>query len=176
MGDPTAASARVVPLDAAVVPVPISEADVRRRFNWRVGAAAKPVDSRVYRQTTFTPGGAELVPFSSVHVEQPERRPHAPGDLTIRWTRRSRLSGADSWEAAEVPLGEETEAREVDVMDGATVLRTLASSTPSVVYAEAEQVADLDAALAAGDTLDVRIHRLSAFAGHGRPAVVGLRL
>ena len=141
-----------------------------------MGAAAKPVDSRVYRQTSFTPGGAELVPFSSVHVEQPERRPHAPGDLTIRWTRRSRLSGADSWGAEEVPLGEETEAREVDVMDGATVLRTLTSGSTSVVYAEDRQIEDFGAALAAGDTLDLRIHQLSAFSGRGRPALVTLRI
>ena len=39
----------------------------------------------------------------------------------IRWTRRSRALAADSWTAAEVPLAEESEAYEVEILDGATV-------------------------------------------------------
>jgi len=59
-----------------------------------------------------------LRPFSVAHVEQPWRRPHTSGDLTIRWTRRSRALAADSWGGLEVPLGEELEAYEVEILDG----------------------------------------------------------
>lgn len=43
------------------------------------------------------------------------------GDLTIRWTRRSRALAADSWSAGDVPLAEDVEAYEVEILDGATV-------------------------------------------------------
>jgi hypothetical protein len=53
------------------------------------------------------------------------------GDLAISWIRRTRLGG-DSWDAAEVPLGEETERYEVDILDGPTVKRTLTATSPTV--------------------------------------------
>jgi hypothetical protein len=96
--------------------------------------------------------GVGLRPFAAVHVEQPWRRPRTPGDLTIRWIRRSRALAADSWTAPEVPLAEELEAYEVEIMDGATVKRTLATATTSVIYSAADQIADWGALLGPGDT------------------------
>ena len=53
---------------------------------------------------------------------------------TITWMRRTRIGG-DSWETPDVPLGEDTERYEVDILDGATVKRTLAAAaSPSVTY------------------------------------------
>lgn len=49
--------------------------------------------------------GIGLRPFSVAYVKQPWRTPRMPGDLTIRWTRRSRALAADSWGGLEVPLG-----------------------------------------------------------------------
>ena len=43
--------------------------------------------------------GAGLRPFSVAHDEQPWRTARSPGDLTIRWTRRSRSLAADTWGA-----------------------------------------------------------------------------
>jgi hypothetical protein len=97
-----------------------------------------------------------------------------PGDLTIRWTRRSRALAADSWGGLEVPLAEELEAYEVEIIDGATVKRLLSTDTTSVVYSAAQQTADWGTPLAPGDTLDIRIFQLSALVGRGAPKTVTL--
>ena len=68
---------------------------------------AAPVSDETYVGQAFMPEGIGLRPFSVAHVEQPWRRARTPGDLTIRWTRRSRALAADSWGGLEVPLAEE---------------------------------------------------------------------
>ena len=97
-----------------------------------------------------------------------------PGDLTIRWTRRSRALAADSWGAVDVPLIEETEAYEVEILNGATVKRTLTTVTTSAVYSSTDQSADWGALLGPGDTLDIRIFQLSALTGRGAAKTVTL--
>ena len=127
-----------------------------------------------YVAKAFTPAGVGLRPFSVAHVEQPWRRARTPGDLTIRWTRRSRALAADSWGGFEVPMAEELEAYEVEILDGATVKRVLSTSTTSAIYTAAQQTADWGAPLAPGDTLDIRIFQLSALVGRGAPKSVKL--
>jgi hypothetical protein len=175
MGSPTSAGARVVVLDDALVPLPVGEAALGLEATWRVGPAARPHTSDAYRQRLFTPEGVGLRPFSVVHFEQPWRRARDPGDLVIRWTRRSRALAADSWTAPEVPLAEDAEAYEVEVHDGGTLTRTLATPTTSVTYTAANQLADRGALLVPGDTLDLRIFQLSAAVGRGEPAIVTLQ-
>ena len=118
--------------------------------------------------------GVGLRPFSVAHVEQPWRKPRAPGDLTIGWTRRSRALAADSWGGLEVPLAEELEAYEVEILDGATVKRVLSATTSSAIYTAAAQTADWGALLGPGDTFDIRIYQLSALVGRGAPKSVTL--
>jgi hypothetical protein len=165
----------VVALDEALVPLPVSEAALGLYTNWRFGPASKPVADRSYRQLGFTPEGVGLQPFSVGHVRQPWRTARELGDLVIAWTRRSRALAADSWTAAEVPLAEEREAYEVEILDGTTVQRTLATSTTSAIYTAAQQLADLGALLGPGDTLDLRVYQLSALVGRGAPAIVTLQ-
>ena len=107
-----------------------------------------------------------------VHVEQPWRRLRTPGDLTIRWTRRSRALSADSWGAVEVPLAEELEAYEVEILDGAAVKRVLSATTTSALYTAAAQTADWGAPLGPGDSLTIRIFQLSALVGRGAARTV----
>ena len=120
--------------------------------------------------------GVGLRPLSVAHVQQPWRKPRSPGDLTIRWTRRSRALAADSWGGLEVPLGEELEAYEVEILDGATVKRVLSVTNTSALYTAAQQTADWGALLGPGDTLDIRIFQLSALVGRGAPKTVTLSL
>ncbi|WP_324752582.1 baseplate multidomain protein megatron [Roseovarius sp. Pro17] len=174
MGNPAPVGARIVMLDASLASLPITEADLGLPWNWRIGPAAHPVSDETFIAANFTPEGAGLRPFSVAHVEQPWRRPRAPGDLTIHWTRRSRALSADSWGAVEVPLVEESEAYEVDVLDGAEIKRTLTTSTTSAVYPAAEQTADWGAPLGPGDSLDIRICQLSALIGRGAAKTVTL--
>jgi len=175
MGAPAPTGARVVVLDEALAPLPISEAALGLEANWRVGPVQKPVSDQSYRQLAFVPEGVGLRPFSVAHVEQPWRTAQEPGDLVIRWTRRSRAFAADSWTVLEVPLAEESEAYEVEILDGVVVKRALATTMTSVTYTTAQQTADWGGLLGPGDTLDVRITQLSALVGRGAPKSVTLQ-
>jgi hypothetical protein len=176
MGAPAPAGARVVVLDEALAVLPVTEAELGLPRSWRIGPALRPPGDGSYVAQSFAPEGVGLRPFSVAHVEQPWRRSRVPGDLTIRWIRRSRALAADSWNAPEVPLGEESEGYEVEIMDGATVLRTLSTTTTSVTYTAAQQTADWGAPLGPGDILDIRIFQLSALVGRGAPKTVTLSL
>ncbi|SIO34766.1 Putative phage tail protein [Rhodovulum sp. ES.010] len=167
MGNPAPAGARVVVLDDSLASLPIAEADVGIPWNWRIGPASRPVSDETYVAQAFTPQGVGLRPFSVAHVVQPWRSPRTPGDLTIRWTRRSRALSADSWGAVDAPFAEELESYEVEILDGATVKRVLSTSTTSALYTTAQQTADWGGPLGPGDTLDIRIFQLSALVGRG---------
>jgi len=171
-----------VVLDDSLASLPIAEADLGIPWNWRIGPASRPVSDETYVPQAFAPEGVGLRPFSVAHVEQPWRRPHAPGDLTIRWTRRSRALSADSWGGLEVPLTEELEAYEVEILDPGSgsgqappsVKRVLSTTTTSALYTAAQQTADWGAPLGSGDSLDIRIFQLSALVGRGAPKTVTL--
>ena len=159
--------ARVVVLDTAVATLPISEADLGLPWNWRIGPASRPVSDETFVATSFTPGGAGLRPFSVGHVEQPWRTARSPGDLTIRWMRRSRSLAADTWGAGDVPLAEDNESYEAEIRDGGTIKRTLTATTTSALYTAAQQTADWGAPLGPGQSLAIRIYQLSALIGRG---------
>jgi hypothetical protein len=108
-----------------------------------------------------------------VQYDQPWRTAREAGDLVIRWTRRSRSLAADGWDG--VPLAEEGEAYEVEILDGPDVVRTLESTAPRVTYTAAHQLADFGGLLGPGDTLDLRIFQLSALVGRGTPTSVTLQ-
>ena len=75
-----------------------------------------------------------------------------------------------------MPLAEELEAYEVEILDGATVKRVLSTATTSATYTAAQQSADWGAPLGPGDNLTVRIFQLSALVGRGAPKTVTLIL
>ena len=62
------------------------------------------------------------------------------------------------------PLGEDSEAYELDVMSGATVLRILSSSAPSVLYPAAAELADFGALQA---SVSIRVVQMSTAVGRG---------
>ena len=166
--------ARVVVLDTALASLTINEADLGLPWGWRIGPASRPVSDDTFVAIPFTPEGAGLRPFSVAHVEQPWRSARNPGDLTIRWTRRSRSLAADTWGAGDVPLAEDSEAYEVEIRDGGTVKRTLTSATNSVLYTGAQQTADWGAPLGPGQTIAIQIYQLSALIGRGAAKSVTL--
>jgi hypothetical protein len=79
-----------------------------------------------------------LKPYSPDHVHGTR---NASNDLTVTWTRRTRLGGL--WiDGRDVLLGETSEAYEVDIVSGGTVVRTLTSATQTVLYTAAQQTTD----------------------------------
>ncbi|MFQ8433713.1 hypothetical protein [Amaricoccus sp. W119] len=169
MAPVVAAGARIVVLDAALTELPIPAEAVRVPAFWRVGPASKGVGHASYAQVAFTSRGAGAEPFSGAHVAQPWRRGRAVGDLVIDWIRRSRDPAADVWGRGKVPLGEEVEAYEVDILDGAIVLRILSATATRVTYTAADEVADWGAPLGSGDRLDIAIFQIAPVAGRGAP-------
>jgi hypothetical protein len=102
-----------------------------------------------------------LKPLSPAHV----RGARSGGDLLLTWVRRTRLGG-DSWDGIDVPLGETEERYEIDILDGATVKRTLTATTPAATYTAAQQTADFGAPQ---PSIALRIYQMSATRGRGTP-------
>ncbi|MBU2533004.1 MAG: glycoside hydrolase/phage tail family protein [Alphaproteobacteria bacterium] len=159
-GTLTASTGRpVVMLDDGLVRVPVGETGTGRPFNWRYGPLARDVGHPDFAQQGHTFVGLPRRPLAPVHV----RAERVGADLTIRWTRRTRIGG-DNWQQLDVALGEQTEAYEVDILDGGQVKRTLASATTAVSYPQAQQVADFGAVPTA---IACRVFQLSATWGRG---------
>ncbi len=115
----------------------------------------------------FTYAGLNLMPFSPVHLRGVRT---GTSDLTVTWVRRTRWAG-DWLDGADVPLSEESESYEVDILDSGTVVRTLSSATPAVTYSAADQTTDFGAPQA---SVDVAVYQLSATMGRGAPAFATL--
>lgn len=111
----------------------------------------------------FTYSGAALKPYSPVHIEGTR---DGAGNLSMTWIRRTRLGG--SWQdGIDVPLNEEVEAYEVDIMNGGNVVRTISGlSTSAASYSAAEQTADFGSPQA---SVSVRIYQMSGIVGRGYP-------
>jgi hypothetical protein len=73
--------------------------------------------------------------------------------------------GGDGWEQTDVPLAESGEAYEIDIMDGASAVRTLSSNQPSLIYTTSQQTADFGAPQ---PSYTVRIYQISASYGRGQ--------
>ena len=174
MRDPVPAGARVVVLDTAVAPLSIAEADIGLAYNWRIGPVAKAPSDAAYAALTYTPTGIGLRPYAVAHIHQPWKHARQPGDLEIRWIRRTRSPAGDSWTMADAPLYEESERYEVDILGGGNVLRTLSSNAPSVTYTGAHQTADWGALLGPGDQLDIAVFQISAIFGRSAPKAATL--
>jgi hypothetical protein len=162
MRNPVAAGARVLVLDLAVSQPAIGTSEIGLPLSWTIGPASREIGDESYDTQTVTLLGRGRRPLSPAHVTG--SRDFASGDVTLSWTRRTRLGG-DSWEQVEVPLGEDAEAYEIDVLSGGgAVLRTLSATFPSVVYSAAQQSVDFGSP---PSSFDVIVHQLSASYGRG---------
>jgi hypothetical protein len=65
-----------------------------------------------------------------------------------------------------VPLAEDSERYEVDILDGATVKRTIVATTPGCAYSAAQQTADFGSSQS---TVSIAVYQMSAAYGRGTP-------
>ncbi len=158
---PIAAGARFVLLDGALTPVPLTASDIGLPLVWRYGPAARALGDASYQTEVHAFRGVGLRPLSPVHL----RGRRVDGDIAITWIRRTRVGG-DSWTSVEVPLAEDTERYEVDVLSGAVVVRTITTSVPSAIYSAAEQTIDFGSPQA---VVAIRVHQISTAWGRGAP-------
>lgn len=153
------AGAIVVRLDAAVAPLTDALSDLGVPWRYRVAPVGRDHADPAAVEIAATAGPDALRPLAPVHT----RAWRTPEGVRLTWVRRTRRDG-DAWEPLDVPLGEERESYEVDVLQGAAVVRTLASETPAVLYPAVQELADFSAAQS---TLTVRVAQLSAAVGRG---------
>lgn len=136
-----ASGAAFIVLDGTVRSLGLSLDEAGRAFNWIAeatgGLAGAPAP------VVFAGGERALTPLSPVHLRA-ERR--AEG-VNLSWIRRGRLS-ADSWTPAEIANDEGFERYRVDILDGATVIRTVETTAPEWLYPAADELADFGAPLA----------------------------
>ena len=177
IGSPAPAGARVVVLDEALAPLPVAEAALGLEANWRFGPASKPVADRSYRAARASrPRASACGRSRSAMSSSRGARRASPAISSIAWTRRSRALAADSWTAAEVPLAEEREAYEVEILDGATVRPDArarprpASPTPPPSSSPTGARCSVPATRST-----IRIFQLSALVGRGAPTSVTLQ-
>jgi hypothetical protein len=156
-----APGARVVVLDGAAVPLTTSLDDLGRHIRYRIGPPNADVAAASMCELSATVGTAPLRPLAPVRV----RTRRLPSGIALNWIRRCRFGG-DSWEAAEVPLGEDTERYRVIIRADGAPVRTVEVNAPAMLYEVAQELADFGSPQA---TLDVELAQLSVVAGPGFP-------
>lgn len=108
----------------------------------------------------FVNTGEKARPRSVVHVAGTR-----DGSNNLTGTFRRRIRGYPSaFGSAVEPLDESTESYEIDILDGATVVRTISVSSETFSYTAAQQTAD---GLTPGDPVSGNIYQISATVGRG---------
>jgi hypothetical protein len=130
---------------------------------------------RYYKSVTF---GSQIAaaPVKQYTLEGQDRMPYAPcqisaeydtpssGDITISWIRRDRLTQNSSLSVSPI-CSESSEQYSVDILDGASVVRTLTTVTsPSAVYTSAQQTTDFGSPQS---SISVMVYQLSSQVGRG---------
>ncbi|MBL8590874.1 MAG: glycoside hydrolase/phage tail family protein [Methylobacteriaceae bacterium] len=153
------AGATVVRLDEAVTPLATGLSALGASTRWRIGAARLDSADPSVVEIVATPSAKALMPYAPVRASA---RRVAAG-VEIGFIRRGRID-SDGWAALDIPLGEAGESYEIDVLAGPLVKRTLVGASPTIVYADADELADFGAAQTA---LSLRIRQMSATVGRG---------
>lgn len=158
MGAPLPAGAPFVLLDEHVTTIASGLSALERTLQLRVVAANRDIGDASALSLDATPQATALMPLAPVHV----KAARGGSGIIFSWIRRTRVDG-DSW-VGEVPFGEDSEQYALDILSGASVVRTLNAATPSVLYAAADELTDFGAPQA---NLSVRVAQLSATVGRG---------
>lgn len=112
---------------------------------------------------TFTPQLRALQPYAPVHLGASRA---GDGAITLSWIRRTRLYG--EWQDhQDVPLNEEDERYDIEILNGASVVHTARTVSAGYIYSAAQQINDFGGVQ---PSIRVRIYQLSALVGRGMPA------
>jgi hypothetical protein len=152
------AGERFVLLNRALVQPKLSLSEAGLAQTWRVGPAQYDM-SRAHVTVEHQSRMLGLRPLSPCHL----RARRDGSDVVFTWLRRTRIDG-DSWDLAEVPLGEEAETYAVSIIDGALVKRSLYVSDATYRYGAAQIAADFGAD---PGVFTLRIAQVSATFGAG---------
>jgi hypothetical protein len=140
---------------------PLEPSDIGVEYLYRSVSIGRRFDTA--ESFGVTSAAVGLRPYSAVGVRGGKQ---ANGDFLIEWFRRGRIDAG--WRSGiDVPIGEASEAYQIDILNGSVVVRTLFSAAPAVTYADAMQVADFGSTQA---SVDIVIYQMSATVGRGFPS------
>lgn len=164
MGEPTPTGARIVVYDSdRLGHLEGTSANLGVDMTLRYGPNGVVIGDERYTDETITPTGVAYRPYSPVDLRQRK----IGDDIVLDWKRRSRHDG-DAWDVTEIPLNEEYEQYQVDILDGSNVVRTLTvDNSESVTYTASQQVGDFGSNQA---TVSWVVYQMSATFGRGSPA------
>lgn len=154
-----AAGERFVLLDSALDKETVANSiigQVRKYKSVTVGQSLASVTSQ-----DFTYTGIALKPYAPTQITGAR---DASGNLAINWVRRTRVNG-DLRDFVDVPLGEVAELYDVEILNGASVVRSFLSlTTPTATYSASQQTADFGSVQS---SVSVRIYQISGAVGRG---------
>ena len=152
---------RFVLLNEAVIPM-VLPADVLGQA-WNLRATTFGDVSGQVANASLTIAANSLMPYSPVDIEAVR---DGTGDVTISWIRRTRIDGGLR-DYIDVPLKETTEEYEVSIYDGSALKRRWRVTSPTTVYASADQVTDFGTPPA---SIHITLTQISALVGPGKLA------
>ncbi|ATQ67143.1 MULTISPECIES: baseplate multidomain protein megatron [Methylosinus] len=156
-----AAGAMVVLLDDAVVSLASDIAEIGASRIYRIGPVGRDLGDPTFVEASVAATRKALQPYAPTHA----RARRGEAGVTISFMRRGRLD-ADAWEAVDIPLGEASEAYEMDIALSGGGVRTLAGTTTALLYSASAEIADFGAPQT---SLDCQIFQISARVGRGFP-------
>ncbi|MBV9420679.1 MAG: hypothetical protein JO348_12980, partial [Alphaproteobacteria bacterium] len=169
MRAPVAAGARVMLLDTALKQLAFTRNEATLPFHYAYGPASKPQSDASWQTTERQFAANGLKPLAPVQLTAQR----SGSDIALSWIRRTRIGG-DSWDQTDVPLAEDNEAYDIEILDGLTVKRTLSAATNAVTYTAAQIATDFPGGLPSPFTF--RVYQLSTTTGRGTAATARVTL
>lgn len=167
MADPIASAARVVLLDRSSLAYLSMTADqIGQSMTLKIGPAIYDPGDASYYDYNVTPRGVGLRPWSPSQLRATWQ---ASGDILLTWLRRTRFGG-DAWEPPDVPLNEDSEAYELEILNaaGTSTIRTITGlGAPAYLYPATMQTTDFGAPLT---SIKFRVYQMSGQIGRGTAA------
>lgn len=133
---PAGSTVVLIDLSLTQIDLPMSARGLARHY--RIGPTARGYDDPNVTLVVAAFDGIGLRPYPVSHLRA---TPDMAGTLNVRWIRRTRIDG-DSWQSLEVPLGEEVEAYQVRILQGATIRAEYPVTGPTFAYTPAMRAAD----------------------------------
>lgn len=146
--------------------VPLNTGEIGNLDDYKaisIGASFSSADA-----LPFTGRGVALKPFSPVRIDAHYQ---TDGDILISWTRRDKL-GRTLMSGVDIPNTDPPLSFQIDILEFSPnspehVIRTLTTSTTSVIYSAAHILSDFGSSGPA--SLRVAVYQMSAVLGRGTP-------
>lgn len=140
--------------------VPLSRDQIGLELQYRLVPSGLALDDERVSFLSHAATGRGFYPLAPVHL----RAKRSGEGVHLSWIRQTRRGG-DGWEQGEVPLGEDREAYQLEVLSGAgDLLHSLTVSEPKALYSLEQELVDFGQIQ---NSLTVRVAQVSATAGPG---------